>query len=147
MNTFPSIPKRFPKDLAWDRCLFWYSRTQAITPQPESPMDFREKYKDVQMTFHNYYKFTFGFVGVAPDGTKVSAEIGGSSEDIYRFEVIAGKSYRLGDGVDSIPFENIGVVCPVLAPGERLTPFDVLPSSPELKFTQPPPPFQMIKFP
>lgn len=46
-----------------------------------------EKYGNTLVKFDSYYKYAFYFKGTALDGTIVSCVFGGSSEDIYRFEV------------------------------------------------------------
>ena len=48
--------------------------------------EFYEKYKDVVFFFSWYNKCTFTFVGKY-DGEEVSVGVGGSSDDIYRFDV------------------------------------------------------------
>lgn len=45
------------------------------------------KYRKVELTFDHYYKFTFHYKGVADDGTAIEAAYGGSSDDIYRYNV------------------------------------------------------------
>lgn len=52
--------------------------------------EFYEKYGDVEVTFSHYYKFTFSFSGDASDGSRVCVDVGGNSDDIYRFDVSAG---------------------------------------------------------
>jgi hypothetical protein len=44
-------------------------------------------YGDVPLKFDHYYKYVFTFVGFAEDGAEVYINIGGTGEDIYRFEV------------------------------------------------------------
>lgn len=44
-------------------------------------------YGEVPCKFTSYYKYTFSFSGVAPDGAKVHLDIGGNYDDIYRCSV------------------------------------------------------------
>ena len=46
-----------------------------------------EKFKDVKVTFDSYYKFTFTFKGQSEDGFTLACLYGGSSDDIYRYDV------------------------------------------------------------
>ena len=46
-----------------------------------------EKFKDVKVTFAAYYKFTFTFKGQSEDGYTLACVYGGSSDDIYRYDV------------------------------------------------------------
>lgn len=46
-----------------------------------------EKYGTVPLKFTGYYKYSFSFSGVAPDGAKIYVSIGGNASDIYRLEV------------------------------------------------------------
>lgn len=55
-----------------------------------------EKFKDSKVTFESYYKYTFTFVGVSEDGYRLTCHYGGSSDDIYRYDV----------GNDFIPFNS-----------------------------------------
>lgn len=48
--------------------------------------EFYDKYKEVDFTFKSYYKYTFTFIGEY-EGKTVTIGVGGSSDDIYRFEV------------------------------------------------------------
>lgn len=48
--------------------------------------EFYDKYKDVDFYFSSYYKYTFTFVGEY-EGKTVSIGVGGTSDEIYRFEV------------------------------------------------------------
>lgn len=49
------------------------------------------KYLDVPLKFSHYYKYTFQFEGKHDDGTEIILQQGGTSEDIYRFEVTASE--------------------------------------------------------
>jgi hypothetical protein len=53
---------------------------------------FIEKYGDVEMHFTSYYKYTFSFEGKTPNGETIKASVGGSADDIYRFEVCTGSN-------------------------------------------------------
>lgn len=52
--------------------------------------EFYEKYGNVKVKFSSYYKYTFAFNAVLPDGGIITCECGGNHDDIYRFEVAAG---------------------------------------------------------
>ena len=45
-----------------------------------------EKYGDIPLKFEHYYKFSFRFCGIGPQGESIEASIGSTHEDIYRFE-------------------------------------------------------------
>lgn len=49
--------------------------------------DFIDEYGDVAVTFSSYYKFTFTFAGSLENGDKITVDVGGNSDEIYRFEV------------------------------------------------------------
>jgi hypothetical protein len=51
--------------------------------------EFFAKYGDVRVRFVSYYKYTFTYQGEAANGDIVSVGFGGSSDDIYRWEVTA----------------------------------------------------------
>lgn len=51
--------------------------------------EFMAKYGDIEVKFSSYYKFSFVFSGVLDNGNKISVEVGGNSDDIYRLEVVA----------------------------------------------------------
>ena len=51
--------------------------------------EFYAKYGGVQVRFNSYYKFSFNYEGVLPDGKRVSVKYGGDSDEIYRHEVSA----------------------------------------------------------
>jgi hypothetical protein len=74
----------------------------------------KENFKDVQMTFEHYYKYTFTFIGYLSrkvvNGTeyKIVARYGGDHDDVYRFEVDTHKPERFGEmGLDSYSFVEI----------------------------------------
>lgn len=46
-----------------------------------------EIYGEIPCKFSSYYKYSFTFTGIAPDGAKIYLSVGGSGEDIYRYEV------------------------------------------------------------
>ena len=51
-----------------------------------------EKYNDlVKLKFSSYYKYSFSFVGETADGLNFYVSVGGSADDIYRFDVSADK--------------------------------------------------------
>jgi len=51
--------------------------------------EFVQKYGDVKVKFSSYYKYTFDYTGDLPKGGKISVGVGGSGDDIYKFEVVA----------------------------------------------------------
>jgi hypothetical protein len=59
--------------------------------------DFYAKHGDVRVRFVSYYKYTFNFHGVAENGDAISVGFGGSSDDIYRFEVAADTETTVAD--------------------------------------------------
>lgn len=48
---------------------------------------FLDKYGDVEVTFSSYYKFTFTYAATLPNGQRLTVNVGGNSDEIYRFEV------------------------------------------------------------
>ena len=56
---------------------------------------FLEKYGSVEVVFNDYYKYTFNFVGNLPDGKHIRVSVGGTSADIYREVVVAGRKQRI----------------------------------------------------
>jgi hypothetical protein len=60
-----------------------------------------EKYGEIEVKFIYYYKYTFTFIGDF-EGKTIQVSVGGSGDDIYRFEVEAEKQYKVKDlGVTS----------------------------------------------
>jgi hypothetical protein len=60
--------------------------------------DFIATYGDVPLTFSSYYKYTFEFTGSASDGARVTASVGGNSDDIYRYEASRDSVITVRDG-------------------------------------------------
>jgi hypothetical protein len=56
---------------------------------------FISKYGETEMHFHSYYKYSFSYTGKTPDGLTVNMSYGGSSDDVYRYEVGAGSNGKL----------------------------------------------------
>lgn len=54
------------------------------------------QYGEVELTFSSYYKYSFSFDGVAPDGAEISADFGGDGDDIYRVRVSNNEKLKLG---------------------------------------------------
>ena len=52
--------------------------------------EFYKKYGDVKVTFSSYYKYTFTYSGVLPDGRTISVDTGGDASEIYHDSVICG---------------------------------------------------------
>jgi hypothetical protein len=57
-----------------------------------------EKYGDLPLRFSSYYKYSFTFSGIAPDGAKISADVGGDASDIYRLDVTPNTTRTLQSG-------------------------------------------------
>ena len=49
--------------------------------------EFYAKYGDVEVTFSEYYKYTFFYTATLPDGKRLTVGYGGDSGEIYRHEV------------------------------------------------------------
>lgn len=49
--------------------------------------EFYDKYGSVKVKFSNYYKYTFTYEAMLPDGSRLTCGYGGNSGDIYRHEV------------------------------------------------------------
>ena len=47
-----------------------------------------------QFVFTSYYKYSFGFKGEF-NGKSIYVSVGGGADDIYRFDVDAGKEYAV----------------------------------------------------
>ena len=60
---------------------------KTITTETLKYDQFMEMYGDTMMSFVSYYKYTFHFTGKTADGKTINASYGGSSEDIYRYDV------------------------------------------------------------
>jgi len=62
--------------------------------------EFLEKYAEVEVTFESYYKYAFKYVGYTdpgPDGLRIEVSYGGETSQIYRFELKAGHTVKLGE--------------------------------------------------
>jgi hypothetical protein len=83
--------------------------------------EFLEKYAEVEVTFDSYYKYAFKYVGYTdpgpdglridykyafkyvgytdpgPDGLRIEVSYGGAHWRIYRFELKAGHTVKLGE--------------------------------------------------
>ena len=65
-----------------------------------SELEFTDKYSEVEVTFDNYYKYAFNYVGYTepgPDGLRIEVSYGGAAWRIYRFELKAGHTVKLGE--------------------------------------------------
>jgi hypothetical protein len=60
-----------------------------------SEQEFLDLYGDTEMQFSSYYKYSFTYKGVAADGMEILARVGGSSDDIYRYEVLVTDRFPL----------------------------------------------------
>lgn len=56
-----------------------------------------QKYGDVELKFNYYYKFVFIFVADLGDNKKISVNVGGSSDEIYKLDVDAEEVYLLSN--------------------------------------------------
>lgn len=56
-----------------------------------------KKYGNVKLLFSSYYKYSFTFEGIAPDGVEISAGFGGCPGEIYRTAVSRDKEIPLSD--------------------------------------------------
>lgn len=61
-----------------------------------STKEFEEIYSEVELKFDSYYKYMFNFTGTAPDGTVIRSGFGGSSDEIYKFDLDAGEVRKVG---------------------------------------------------
>jgi hypothetical protein len=63
-----------------------------------------DKYGLVKVKFTTYYKYMFTFKGQI-DGLEVIVYVGGSSDDIYKFDVDADQEYE----VRGLPFYGVEI--------------------------------------
>lgn len=66
-----------------------------MSTQPTTAMTHEEiidKYKDVDLNFDYYYKYTFYFSGIDEDGTLIAAVLGGCHYDIHGAEFLTTQS-------------------------------------------------------
>lgn len=73
-----------------------------------TPEQVQEKFDATLLRFSHYYKYTFTFTGRTDDGYKVTCWYGGSSDEIYRYDVDAEREYLFGDldGWSSVRIED-----------------------------------------
>lgn len=65
--------------------------------------EFYEKYGNVNVIFASYYKYTFTYSAILPNGNLLTCGYGGTNEQIYRHEVVSGA----GETINSLqPFEG-----------------------------------------
>lgn len=50
-----------------------------------------EKFGETEMKFTSYYKYSFAFAGETENGERVSATVGGDSDDIYKRSIDTNK--------------------------------------------------------
>lgn len=55
---------------------------------------FLEQYGEAIVVFASYYKYSFYFSGEF-NGKNICVSVGGSSDDIYKFDVKAGREYKV----------------------------------------------------
>ena len=56
--------------------------------------EFLEMYGEAKVVFTSYYKYSFSFRGEF-NGKSIYVSVGGNADDIYRFDVTAGKEYAV----------------------------------------------------
>ncbi|MEY3531856.1 MAG: Synechococcus phage [Actinomycetota bacterium] len=56
--------------------------------------EFLEIYGEAKVVFTSYYKYSFSFRGEF-NGKSIYVSVGGNADDIYRFDVDAGKEYAV----------------------------------------------------
>jgi hypothetical protein len=56
--------------------------------------EFLEMYGEVKVVFTSYYKYSFSFRGEF-NGKSIYVSVGGNADDIYKFDVTAGKEYAV----------------------------------------------------
>lgn len=59
--------------------------------------EFISKYGNVTVKFSSYYKYTFTYTGKLPDGSEISIDYGGNSDQIYRQDVVPDKEYTVSE--------------------------------------------------
>jgi hypothetical protein len=57
---------------------------------------FNEQYGEAKVVFTSYYKYSFSFRGEF-NVKSIYVSVGGNTDDIYRFDVDAGKEYAVKD--------------------------------------------------
>ena len=55
-----------------------------------SKQEFYAKYGNVVVCFSSYYKYTFTYEAVLPDGKRLTCGYGGNADEIYRHEAASG---------------------------------------------------------
>lgn len=55
--------------------------------------EFIEKYGNEKVKFKSYYKFTFSFT----NNKGLTVHVGGHSDDVYKFDILADKEYTVSD--------------------------------------------------
>lgn len=59
--------------------------------------EFYAKYGEVEVVFTHYYKFTFNYGALLPDGLRLSVGYGGNADEIYRHGVAVGEPIKIKD--------------------------------------------------
>ena len=57
--------------------------------------EFYEKYGEVIVKYSSYYKYSFTYKATLPDGSLLTCEYGGNSDEIYRFDSCADHELTL----------------------------------------------------
>lgn len=60
-----------------------------------TPKQFEKRYRNVELLFRDYYKYTFTFVGEV-DGKQIIASFGGDPDSIYRSSITNDEIRKLG---------------------------------------------------
>jgi len=59
--------------------------------------EFYEKYGDVVVSFDSYYKYSFSFTGVTPEGYYISVDYVGDADTIYRYDLAHNETGTVKD--------------------------------------------------
>lgn len=66
-----------------------------MEPKALTREEFLEKYGEVKVKFSSYYKYTFTYEGITPDGKRITCGYGGNDEAIYRHDVDASREITI----------------------------------------------------
>ena len=66
------------------------------------------EWKDVELTLTSYYKYSFSYTG-EKDGKTIYVRVGGSSDDIYRFEPTIQGTTAVHKLVDEIGINHASI--------------------------------------
>lgn len=71
--------------------------------------EFLDEYGNEKVSFLFYYKYSFTFQGVAEDCTEITITVGGSTDDIYKFDVKARELVTVKSLCDNFGSEYVYV--------------------------------------